>query len=465
MATATPSKPRSRRVRIETYPHKSGGTFSYKLRWRYQNRQQSVTIKCDEEYALALVAAIERVGCNIAQDHPSVLSGSLVTGEPEQPHLTPTVREIGEEYISTRVGASEESRGRYRHTLLNGMVPILSRPIALVTDVEIRTMLVALVDAGRSAAAAFDMVRMVFNYAAYKGLLTHGNPCTYIKLPESKDPKAMFLSVAETVLLREAFLRDSSPRHGKRIQELYDCLLRTGMRESEALGLIVSDVHVDNVDDAWLDITKQLSKETLTRVPPKTKASLRRVVISADDARWFRALIDGKRGDEPVFSDPDTGGFWSQRKAYYRYTKGRKVAMDNGLSRSPRIHDTRHTFAGWCLADDVPLARLAAHLGHSNISTTSRYYGHLEKSLDDTIKRSATLRAAAMAQHATTGAPESDDTRPEHATTPKRPAPVPVRRSSRTRVAGPMRPARTPVKRVPRIESRRTTRQPLTRAA
>lgn len=52
----------------------------------------------------------------------------------------------------------------------------------------------------------------------------------------------------------------------------------TGQRISEALGLVVADVHVDDFDAAWIDVELQLSRRNsagavLERIPLKTYAS------------------------------------------------------------------------------------------------------------------------------------------------------------------------------------------------
>ena len=53
--------------------------------------------------------------------------------------------------------------------------------------------------------------------------------------------------------------------------------------------------------------------------------------------------------------------------------------MKAGLTKSPRVHDLRHTCASWMIAAGVPLPIIQQHLGHESIQTTIGVYGHLDR--------------------------------------------------------------------------------------
>jgi integrase len=53
--------------------------------------------------------------------------------------------------------------------------------------------------------------------------------------------------------------------------------------------------------------------------------------------------------------------------------------MKAGLTKSPRVHDLRHTCASWMIAAGVPLPIMQQHLGHESIQTTIGVYGHLDR--------------------------------------------------------------------------------------
>jgi integrase len=58
---------------------------------------------------------------------------------------------------------------------------------------------------------------------------------------------------------------------------------------------------------------------------------------------------------------------------------GRASAMKDGLTKSPRVHDLRHTCASWMMAAVVPLPVIQQHRGHESIQTTIGVYGHLDR--------------------------------------------------------------------------------------
>jgi integrase len=57
----------------------------------------------------------------------------------------------------------------------------------------------------------------------------------------------------------------------------------------------------------------------------------------------------------------------------------RDSAMTAGLTKSPRVHDLRHTCASWMIQAGVPLPIIQQHLGHESIQTTIGVYGHLDR--------------------------------------------------------------------------------------
>jgi integrase len=69
-----------------------------------------------------------------------------------------------------------------------------------------------------------------------------------------------------------------------------------------------------------------------------------------------------------------------------------------GIERHIRLHDLRHTYAAATLAAGESLVFVQQQLGHADIHTTQRHYGHLEHG----YLRDAALRAEAAVWKVTT---------------------------------------------------------------
>lgn len=374
------------------------GTTAYRLKWRYSGARngtpQSVTYS-DVNDARRMQGAIQALGHLVYASDPRVVTFELVTGQKPVSYTSPTFGEVAERYIASRTRASAKSRDQYRQTIKNRGTALLNRPIEAITDDEIRQVINGITDAGGSAADIHIMVSSVFKHAMGKGMLPNGNPCTHVQAPKKRGRTANFLSTPEAELLLTACRADRD--HGQALADLVDVILGTGLRVSEACGLIVDDVHVSDVNNAWIDVTMQLSRgDTPRRVPVKSRAGQRRIVLDRHTARVLARLVKGKRADQAVFTDPSGSGSWLQRRVNHAWATARTLAKKNGLAKTPRLHDLRHTHAAWLLSDGVPLLAVSRRLGHESIKTTADVYGHLLPESDNVIRAAITNRRMAM---------------------------------------------------------------------
>lgn len=394
---------------IETRPRQDGSK-AYRLKWRFGGKRdgapQSVTYH-DHDDAKRMRGAVEALGHLVYADDPRVVTFELVTGQRPVSYTAPTFGEVGNQYISSRTGASLRTRMLYRRTLNSdkaGLAELVKRPIEAIDDDELRRVLNAIGDRGYYAKNAYDLLRSICKFALNKGLLPNGNPALYVDPPKRRGRTQNFLSNNEAALMLAKCRMDVvSPLIGAALADLTDVILGTGLRISEALGLIVADVHVEDVNNAWIDVTAQLSRprgdigDELCRVPVKTQTSERRVVLDVDTARTLARLIKGKRPDAIVFPDPVNGGWWVQHRVNQAWARARKLAQADGLTKSPRLHDLRHTHAAWLLTDGVSLLAVSRRLGHESIAITADIYGHLLPEGDDAIRAAIGNRRKALA--------------------------------------------------------------------
>lgn len=388
---------------IDTRTRKDG-TVAHRIRWRYAGKRdgalQSLTYDHPDD-AKKMKGAIEARGHLVYDTDPAVLDFSLVTGMRDHTYTSPTFGQVAERWISSRTRASAASRDHYRRTVTYKLGALVNRPIEAVTDDEIRCVLTGIIDQGMSARHAYDVTGSVFKFAMNKGMLPGGNPCALVEKPRKRGRHGVFLTPSEARLLLDHCAAYPTAATAAALSALTEAILGTGLRISEALGLLVADVHVDDLDAAWLDIEYQLNRPTkkdpeFRRIRPKTDAGLRRVVLDRDTAELFSRLVDGKRPNEPVFEHPTRGGWWPQYLVNKAWAWARDKARDAGLSKTPRVHDLRHTHAAWLITDGVPLLAVSRRLGHESIVITADVYGHLLPEADTAIRDAVSARRAAM---------------------------------------------------------------------
>ncbi len=103
----------------------------------------------------------------------------------------------------------------------------------------------------------------------------------------------------------------------------------------------------------------------------------------------LRKLCTGRGGDEFVFINAHGGPIlnatfwpkhWSKAIAAAQNPVGADGQPDESalrLTKSPRIHDLRHTHASWLIAQGTDLFVVQRRLGHESITTTMDRYSHL----------------------------------------------------------------------------------------
>lgn len=150
-----------------------------------------------------------------------------------------------------------------------------------------------------------------------------------------------------------------------RDRALLEFLYATGARVSEACGLSISDL---DLEDGLVRVYGKGSKERLVPVGSMARTALGRWLdegrADLEPARWRR------RGDaDAVFLDK-RGGRLSRQAAWAAIVRyGHKVGLDDRLSP----HVLRHSCATHMLDHGADLRIVQEMLGHASISTTQVY--------------------------------------------------------------------------------------------
>jgi integrase/recombinase XerD len=210
-----------------------------------------------------------------------------------------------------------------------------------------------------SAARTVVAVRGFHKFAVREGLATN-DPAAAVRPPASAKrlPKALPLADIEAIL--EAA---GSPGTSLALRDraLLEVLYGTGARISEAVGLDLDDVDLD-------ELTVLLrGKGGKHRVVPF--GSLAHEALSAYLVRGRPSLVSAGRGTPAVFLNA-RGGRLSRQSAWTVLTRAADRA---GVTAEVSPHTLRHSFATHLLDGGADVRVVQELLGHASVTTTQIY--------------------------------------------------------------------------------------------
>ncbi|ABM10659.1 tyrosine-type recombinase/integrase [Paenarthrobacter aurescens] len=200
------------------------------------------------------------------------------------------------------------------------------------------------------------------------------NPCRRVPLPtvERAGDEGMFLTHAEFGLLIECMHEP--------YKTLVQFLVMTGARFGEATALRVADIDLRStpptarINKAW----KRDAQSGYYIGPTKTGAGKRTIGLNPALVNLLVPLVASRPGSELLFTTAQ--GHRVSHKPFWQHHWVPTVlaARARGLTKTPRIHDLRHTHASWLIQDGVlSLFAISRRLGHASVRTTEQVYGHL----------------------------------------------------------------------------------------
>lgn len=189
-------------------------------------------------------------------------------------------------------------------------------------------------------------------------------------------------------------------------------LVGTGLRYGEATALQVDDVNLFGrrktlrVVRAW----KRQPGSTYALGEPKSNRSRRTISLSPELVDLLIPFVAGKRSDELVIPAVYGGQLlnstmhdigWAPAVARAKVCDKHYAAQQlrggkmprlpkpcdcpGLLTKTPRIHDLRHTHVAWLVDDGRSPLAISRRLGHESITTTYDRYGHVMPHEDDQI--------------------------------------------------------------------------------
>ena len=270
-------------------------------------------------------------------------------------------------YMELERGLSRNTLDAYRSDLLQFTAFLRRRRLSATeaTHGDLAAFLTELADAPAPVAAAtigrkVACLRSFYRHLRREGVIEH-DPTAELHGPSKSQRLPRVLSRDEVArLLNEP--KGGEPR-ALRDRALLEIMYACGLRASEAIGLDLSDV---NLQEGVVCARGKGSKERLVPIGRQAVAAL-----EAYCQRGRPALLDG-RVESRLFLNRRGSGL--SRQGLYKIVQGH--ARSAGLAEKMSPHTLRHTFATHLLAGGCDLRSLQEMLGHADLSTT-QIYTHL----------------------------------------------------------------------------------------
>ncbi len=221
--------------------------------------------------------------------------------------------------------------------------------------------------------ATINAWRLVLAYGVERRELAHNAAAGIKKVPRERREMDTYLPEEIGRVLKAA----DGDRNG---HAWY--LALSGLRRGEIAGLRWSDIDFDAGTVTIARSRVQVGSKTVVENAPKTEAS-RRTLPLDDGMLAVLKRAHTKQAQEKLragaaYAD---SGYVAANEIGEPYTPGALTNMWHRLTeaagvRPIRLHDARHTAGTAMHLRGVPLAVIAAWLGHADASVTARIYAH-----------------------------------------------------------------------------------------
>jgi integrase/recombinase XerD len=200
-------------------------------------------------------------------------------------------------------------------------------------------------------------MRSFYRHLRREGL-RESDPTATLSAPRRsrKLPQVLTRGEIEKLLSQPRGTEPASLRDRALLELMYAC----GLRASEAIGLELTDVDLDE------RVLRARGKGSKERVVPIGQAAARALSVYLERGR--PALVKG--APEPHLFVNFRGGPLT-RQGLYKIVRRRAAAA--GLADRMSPHTLRHTFATHLLAGGCDLRSVQEMLGHADVSTTQLY--------------------------------------------------------------------------------------------
>ncbi|HEY5055443.1 MAG TPA: tyrosine-type recombinase/integrase [Acidobacteriaceae bacterium] len=265
--------------------------------------------------------------------------------------------------------------------------------ISAVEHLHIRAYLGRLYERGlakASAARALAAIRSWFRWLAKEHRIAQ-NPATLVSTPKLPQHLPRVPSMEEVNGLLNSFESAGEKEHDaaawpERDRMIFELLYGCGMRNSELVGIDMSDIHWKN--DAIL-VRGKGRKQRYVPLGDEAAHAIRAYQPAREErlrAAGKAALIDT---GPLVMNVRARGSARLTTRSVGRIVK--RIALSRGLPADVHPHTLRHAFGTHMLEEGADLRAIQEMLGHERLSTTQRYTqlttGQVQRVYDETHPR------------------------------------------------------------------------------
>ena len=212
----------------------------------------------------------------------------------------------------------------------------------------------------RSQARLLSALRSFFDWMQIEGYLSE-NPCDRVEMPKLGVYLPSVLSVQEVEAIINSI--DRSDWMGFRDKAILEVLYGCGLRVSEAVGLKISGIYLD---EGFIRIIGKGNKERLVPLGEMACNAVREYLD-------VRPQPSDSQSDDLLFLNRFGKSF--SRVSMFKLIK--KQALVAGITKEISPHTLRHSFATHLVENGADLRVVQEMLGHESITTTE-IYTHIE---------------------------------------------------------------------------------------
>ncbi len=301
---------------------------------------------------------------------------------PDQ-EATPTLKDFLEDWLQiyAEVHTKPNTVRGYRQSLVNHILPALGqRQLKEVTRSDIKRLIATLSGQGLKKQTIHNILlplKEAYNHAIDDGLVLNNPVARTGRLTRSReDQRRHIVPLTEDEVL--AFLLWAQTNMPL-LYPLFLCAVRTGLRQSELIGLHQGDI---DFKGGFIEVRRAVVRGRLTDTKSHKirrvdhTPQLAHVLQKHFETRRLESAMQGEKAEheEPewAFQTPSRTR-WDEsylRKAFHRCLKQAGI-------RQVRFHDLRHTYASQLIRKGANPKYIQEQMGHSSIQVTMDTYGHL----------------------------------------------------------------------------------------